>query len=180
MTGRWAVRWLGMVAISLASAMHAYAQQRGVDGPLQSGRAVPPPTAGRPEFGPRWQIRFDNDHVKLRQNAGGRGVTPTLDYWATAMRLKEDVPVTVELCEAGPETLVKIDGVWQCVGDSSRVYLSDTWTVYVSAQNHENLSAMTAVIGSRPKGPPPPGVYLIMWKVDGMPNVWSTPFTVSQ
>jgi hypothetical protein len=162
-----------------ASALPVLAEQpRGANGPLRPGRTVPARTAGRPDSGPHAQVRFDIDRVQLRENAGGRGVTPTLDYWATPMPLKSDTPLAVELCEAGPDSLVKIGETWQCVGKPPRVYLSDTWTVYVSTKNHENLSKMSAVIGSGPKGPPPPGSYLIMWKLDSTTNIWSTPFTV--
>jgi len=169
-----AAMWTGLMLV-----VHAQ-PPRGGGEHLQAGRKGPAHAAGRPESGPRAQVRFENDRVKLKENNGGRGITPTLDYWATTMALKTDTPLAVELCEAGPDTLVKIDETWQCVGHPSKVYLSDTWTVYVSAKNHENLSGMSAVIGARPKGPPPPGVYLIMWKLDSTTNVWSSPFTVSQ
>lgn len=173
-------RRLAVAAMWTASMLTLEAQQpRGADEQLQAGRKGPAHTAGRPDSAPRAQVRFDNDCVTLKENTGGRGITPTLDYWATTMPLKSDTPLAVELCEAGPDTLVKVDEIWQCVGQPSKVYLSDTWTVYVSTKNHENLSGMSAVIGSRPKGPPPPGVYLIMWKLDSTTNFWSSPFTVS-
>ena len=181
MIKRDAVRSVAVAAIWAAAVLPLCAQrQRGANGPMRSGRTVSAQTAGRPDSGPHAQVRFDIDRVKLGENAGGRGVTPTLDYWATSMALKGDTPLAVELCEAGPDALVKIDGAWQCVAKPPRVYLGDTWTVYVSSQNHENLGKMSAVIGAGPKGPPPPGVYLIMWKLDSTTNVWSTPFTVSQ